>query len=205
MRLFEGAIGPTRLAQATATACLDSQQRLAFDCHLEPAQARQTGHVKLSGSLPLTFTNQPSAVVIRSFTHACPHSFAGLLLLPSIHPSICLSVCPSNHSFIHTFMHSFILTLFACLPLRSRMTLLAVGPPTMCQCFLKIWLKDTRTMFSPSATTCLFTVPLGRCLPSACGCEISNTPNTQLSVGVELLVSNCRQGHQQLHLLFTQD
>ncbi|KAL0030394.1 hypothetical protein WJX79_000988 [Trebouxia sp. C0005] len=62
VRLFEGAIGPTRLAQATATACLDSQQRLAFDCHLEPAQARQTGHVKLSGSLPLTFTNQPSAV-----------------------------------------------------------------------------------------------------------------------------------------------
>ncbi|KAL0047976.1 hypothetical protein WJX82_004829 [Trebouxia sp. C0006] len=62
VRLFEGAIGPTRLAQATATACLDSQQRLAFDCHLEPAQARQTGHVKLSGSLPLTFTDQPNTV-----------------------------------------------------------------------------------------------------------------------------------------------
>lgn len=64
VRLFEGAIGPTRLAQATATACLDSRQRLAFDCHLEPAQARQTGHVKLSGSLPLIFTNQPSAAVM---------------------------------------------------------------------------------------------------------------------------------------------
>ena len=64
MRLFEGAIGPTRLAQATATACLDSQQRLAFDCHLEPAQARQTGHVKLSGSLPLIFTDQPAAAVL---------------------------------------------------------------------------------------------------------------------------------------------
>ncbi|KAL3160063.1 hypothetical protein ABBQ38_009778 [Trebouxia sp. C0009 RCD-2024] len=58
VRLFEGAVGPTRLAQATATARLDSQQCLAFDCHLEPAQARQTGHVKLSGSLPLLFNSQ---------------------------------------------------------------------------------------------------------------------------------------------------
>ena len=58
VRLFDGAVGPTRLAQATATARLDSQQRLAFDCHLEPAQARQTGHVKLSGPLPLLFISQ---------------------------------------------------------------------------------------------------------------------------------------------------
>ena len=88
MRLFEGAIGPTRLAQATATACLDSQQRLAFDCHLEPAQARQTGHVKLSGSLPLTFTNQPSPVVPHLLTHACPHSFALLFMHASTHPPV---------------------------------------------------------------------------------------------------------------------
>lgn len=58
VRLFEGAVGPTRLAQATATARLDRQQRLAFHCHLEPAQARHTGHVKLSGSLPLLLTTQ---------------------------------------------------------------------------------------------------------------------------------------------------
>ena len=67
VRLFEGAIGPTRLAQATATACLDSQQRLAFECHLEPAQARQNGHVKLSGSMPLSFSKAkpPPKVSIR--------------------------------------------------------------------------------------------------------------------------------------------
>ena len=66
VRLFEGAVGPTRLAQATATARLDRQQRLAFDCHLEPAQARQTGHVNLSGSLPLLFINQsPDTVHIK--------------------------------------------------------------------------------------------------------------------------------------------
>lgn len=64
VRLFEGAVGPTRLAQATATARLDSQQCLAFDCHLEPAQARQTGHVKLSGSLPLLFNSQAPDMVL---------------------------------------------------------------------------------------------------------------------------------------------
>lgn len=63
VRLFEGAVGPTRLSQATATARLDKQQRLAFDCHLEPAQARQTGHVKLSGSLPLLFITQSADTV----------------------------------------------------------------------------------------------------------------------------------------------
>lgn len=63
LRLYEGTVGPTRLAQASATARLDSQQRLAFDCHLEPiAHARQTGHVKLSGSLPLTMSSTPVEV-----------------------------------------------------------------------------------------------------------------------------------------------
>jgi len=103
VRLFEGAIGPTRLAQATATACLDSQQRLAFDCHLEPAQARQTGHVKLSGSLPLTFTNQPSPVVTHSLAHACMHAFQSFVCL-----SIEASIHPVLHSFVHFFLHSFI-------------------------------------------------------------------------------------------------
>ena len=75
VRLFEGAVGPTRLAQATATARLDSQQRLAFDCHLEPAQARQTGHVKLSGSLPLLFNTQtPDKVLTRPPNLPTPRS-----------------------------------------------------------------------------------------------------------------------------------
>jgi len=124
VRLFEGAIGPTRLAQATATACLDSQQRLAFDCHLEPAQARQTGHVKLSGSLPLTFTNQPSAMVVPTFTHACTH-----LVLPSF-PSFLPSFLPSSiHPSIHPSIHSFMHACIACIPLGSGMTDLAVSIP----------------------------------------------------------------------------
>ena len=104
VRLFEGAIGPTRLAQATATACLDSQHRLAFDCHLEPAQARQTGHVKLSGSLPLTFTNQPSAVVTYSFSRACMHSLTCLIVHACIHPPTHLSMHPAGWS-VHPSTH----------------------------------------------------------------------------------------------------
>ena len=107
MRLFEGAIGPTRLAQATATACLDSQQRLAFDCHLEPAQARQTGHVKLSGSLPLTFTNQPSAVVTHSFTRACIRLF----VCPSIHPVVHSCICSFLLSFLYLFVCLFLFSI----------------------------------------------------------------------------------------------
>ena len=158
MRLFEGAIGPTRLAQATATACLDSQQRLAFDCHLEPAQARQTGHVKLSGSLPLTFTDQPNTVVSPSFIHSCMHAFVCLSVHASIHPSVLSFVCSFIHSlthsltpsffhsfvcsfarlFIHSFMHSVIHAFFECLPLGSGMTVMAVRARTVCRCFLKI-------------------------------------------------------------------
>ena len=71
MRLFEGAVGPTRLATASATARLDSQQRLAFKCHLEPAQARHTGHVQLSGSLPLLLaTPSPHTVLSSTFLTA---------------------------------------------------------------------------------------------------------------------------------------
>ena len=84
VRLFEGAVGPTRLAQASATARLDSQQRLAFQCHLEPAQARHTGHVKLSGSLPLLFTtHSPHKVLFPPPPppSCCPES--SLLLLPA--------------------------------------------------------------------------------------------------------------------------
>lgn len=84
MRLFEGAVGPTRLAQATATAHLDSQQRLAFHCHLEPAQARQTGHVKLSGSLPLLFSTQ-MAVTVRTCDLVLAHAWSSHVLSPGTH------------------------------------------------------------------------------------------------------------------------
>jgi hypothetical protein len=54
VRLYEGAVGPTRLAQAQARAALDARQRLTFSADLVPAEAgRHAGHVHVAGGLPL--------------------------------------------------------------------------------------------------------------------------------------------------------
>ncbi|KAK9840821.1 hypothetical protein WJX81_007219 [Elliptochloris bilobata] len=54
VRLYEGAVGPTRLAQAQARAALDSRQRLTFSADLVPAEAgRHAGHMHVAGGLPL--------------------------------------------------------------------------------------------------------------------------------------------------------
>ena len=54
VRLYDGAIGPTYLAQAQAQASLSAAQQLAFSADLAPAEAgRHSGHVRVSGSIPL--------------------------------------------------------------------------------------------------------------------------------------------------------
>ena len=54
VRLYDGAVGPTYLAQAQASASLNAAQQLAFSADLAPAEAgRHSGHVRVSGSIPL--------------------------------------------------------------------------------------------------------------------------------------------------------
>ena len=54
VRLYDGAVGPTYLAQAQAQASLNAAQQLAFSADLAPAEAgRHSGHVRVSGSVPL--------------------------------------------------------------------------------------------------------------------------------------------------------
>ena len=53
VRLFDGAIGPTQLAQAQATASLDAAQRLSFSMDFAPAEPRSGGFARVTGSLPL--------------------------------------------------------------------------------------------------------------------------------------------------------
>ena len=54
VRLYDGAIGPTYLAQAQAQASLDAAQQLSFSADLAPAEAgRHSGHVRVSGNVPL--------------------------------------------------------------------------------------------------------------------------------------------------------
>ena len=53
VRLFDGAIGPTQLAQAQATASLDAAQRLSFSMDFAPAEPRSGGFARITGSLPL--------------------------------------------------------------------------------------------------------------------------------------------------------
>lgn len=58
VRLYDGAVGPTYLAQAQAQASLNAAQQLAFSADLAPAEAgRHSGHMRVSGSIPL----RPSA------------------------------------------------------------------------------------------------------------------------------------------------
>lgn len=53
VRLFDGAIGPTQLAQAQATASLDASQRLKFGMDFAPAEPRAGGFAHVTGSVPL--------------------------------------------------------------------------------------------------------------------------------------------------------
>ena len=53
MRLFDGAIGPTQLAQAQANASLNAAQRLKFSMDLSPVEARAGGFARVTGSVPL--------------------------------------------------------------------------------------------------------------------------------------------------------
>ncbi len=54
VRLYDGAIGPTYLAQAQAQASLNAAQQLSFSADLAPAEAgRHSGHVRVSGNVPL--------------------------------------------------------------------------------------------------------------------------------------------------------
>ena len=134
MRLFEGAVGPTRLATASATARLDSQQRLAFNCHLEPAQARHTGHVKLSGSLPLLFTTpSPHTVLSSTFLMAPVSPAHGMsdpppprhpapsisYLLPCLFPLLPHGGLPQPRvCLLHLINHTFLTTIPPALLLR---------------------------------------------------------------------------------------
>lgn len=61
MRLFDGAIGPTQLSQAQATASLDAAQRLKFGMDLEPAEPRTGGFARVTGSVPLRSPAHPTA------------------------------------------------------------------------------------------------------------------------------------------------
>ena len=54
VRLYEGAIGTTRLRTADARAAIDARQRLDFALELAPSDARGAGHAKVSGIVPLS-------------------------------------------------------------------------------------------------------------------------------------------------------
>lgn len=64
MELHQGQMGITYLSEAIAEATLDDQQRLAFKCHLVPsAGGRPSGHVFMSGSVPVVLDWMPAVQV----------------------------------------------------------------------------------------------------------------------------------------------
>ena len=71
VRIYDGAVGTTRLAQAEANAELDNEQRLSFSMHLAPADLRQTGHVDLAGSIPLMPPPAPYKSSVVSLRDVC--------------------------------------------------------------------------------------------------------------------------------------
>lgn len=61
VRLYEGAIGTTRLRTADARAAIDAAQKLDFGLELAPAESRHSsGHLKVSGVVPLSEVTPPS-------------------------------------------------------------------------------------------------------------------------------------------------
>lgn len=59
VRLYDGAIGPTRLEVAEAQASIDAAQRLDFNIELQPSAPRASGHVQASGTIPLAEVSPP--------------------------------------------------------------------------------------------------------------------------------------------------
>ena len=53
VRLYDGAIGPTQLAQAEAHVSLNAAQRLSFGMDFAPVEPRSGGLARVNGSLPL--------------------------------------------------------------------------------------------------------------------------------------------------------
>lgn len=79
MRLYEGAVGSTRLRTAEARAAIDAAQRLDFALELAPAESRHSsGHFRVSGVVPLSEVRPAAAA-------ACPH--ARLAAPPAIRPA----------------------------------------------------------------------------------------------------------------------
>ncbi|KAL4547159.1 hypothetical protein Ndes2526B_g07937 [Nannochloris sp. 'desiccata'] len=73
VRLFDAAVGPTRLAQAQASARLSEKMQLSFNVDVVPVEGhRKSGHIRASGSIPLASnednnthinsTNSPSSL-----------------------------------------------------------------------------------------------------------------------------------------------
>lgn len=62
VRLYDAAVGPTRLAQAQASARLSENQQLTFNVDIVPAEGhRQSGHVKIVGVVPLSALDPAAA------------------------------------------------------------------------------------------------------------------------------------------------
>lgn len=53
LRLYDGALGPTRLSKAHAGMAIDERQVLSFEVDAAPADSRHPGHVQVSGVVPL--------------------------------------------------------------------------------------------------------------------------------------------------------
>lgn len=53
LRLYDGALGSTRLASAQASMAVDERQVLTFGLDAAPAESRQAGQVQVSGVVPL--------------------------------------------------------------------------------------------------------------------------------------------------------
>ena len=67
VRLYEGAVGTTRLRTADARAAIDAAQRLDFALELAPAESRHnSGHFRVSGVVPLSEVGPPAAAASRT-------------------------------------------------------------------------------------------------------------------------------------------
>jgi hypothetical protein len=106
VQLCDGAIGTTRLATANARAAIDATQKLDFAVELEPATARNAGHLKVAGVVPL------SEVLWTVPAPPCPTCTLTCVLM--------LTKSPWHRSFV-------LITLAAVLYLRCALICCAVG------------------------------------------------------------------------------
>jgi hypothetical protein len=61
VRLFDAAVGSTRLAQAQASARLSEKMQMSFNVDVVPVEGhRKSGHIRASGSIPLTSNQEHS-------------------------------------------------------------------------------------------------------------------------------------------------